>query len=75
MLIRWAHYQYNGHLKKQPLKLKTFKIFNLEWIEELLHPSNLMEYKKLCKVSKIPIAMGGIFRVMMRVLNCIQQLR
>ena len=31
------------------IKVKDLQRFNLEWIEEPLNPSNLMEYKKLCK--------------------------
>lgn len=43
------------------IKVKDLQKYNLEWIEEPLNPSNLMEYKKLCKVSKTPIAMGEAY--------------
>lgn len=43
------------------IKVKELQKYNLEWIEEPLNPSNLMEYKKLCKLSKTPIAMGEAY--------------
>jgi len=42
-------------------KIKNLEKFNLEWIEEPLSPSCLSDYKKLCRVSNIPVAMGEAY--------------
>ena len=42
-------------------KIKDLEMYNLEWIEEPLNPSDLSSYTKLCKVSNIPIAMGEAY--------------
>jgi L-alanine-DL-glutamate epimerase-like enolase superfamily enzyme len=48
-------------IKQAISKIKDLEKYNIDWIEEPLSPSNLSDYKKLCEVSNIPVAMGEAY--------------